>query len=492
MTRQSIYLIGGRILSMPMAFLVPIVLVRSFNIESFGLYKQLFLIFNILLPVVDFGISQSLLYFLPKYRDKKNAILTQTIIMQLPIFVLIIWSMTLFSDEISMFVSGGGKGLSEFITRISVFALLWHISNILESYLIADNKSFQAGLVTFFSETVRSVVTICIALLGGGLAEMLTGMLWVGSLRLVVMAIYFRQTCMYTFELDFEHFYGQLFYSLPFGVAVIINSFVLYGHQFIVSSIEGATAYAMYAVGCFSLPFLSVIAGSVSKVSLVRMSNIVAEGEAVEQVADIIQNSVRKLWLIFFPVFVLLYVIAEQFVIILYTENYLEAVPVFKVFILMIPLSACLVQHVPRAFGDTRFILFANIGFFIISLVLSYLSLVLFGLAGAAGGFIFSNAIWRFSFLIKCSKLTGVPIKKLLPLSMMARSGLWLIGLGGLIYMLTGLMPLSDIAFMSVASILFAISSLIFYWGGGLLLDDEKSYITCKIATCFSRIRIFG
>ncbi len=68
---------------MPVAFLVPIVLTRSLSLEEFGAYKQVFLVFTVLLPIIDLGITNSLYYLIPKYPDKKKAVLVNTFLLLL-------------------------------------------------------------------------------------------------------------------------------------------------------------------------------------------------------------------------------------------------------------------------------------------------------------------------------------------------------------------------------------------------------------------------
>lgn len=480
---------AGRILSMPLAFLVPVVIVRFFTVGEFGVYKQLFLLFNIVLPIIDIGISQSLLYFLPKYTERSNEFISQTIVLQLPIFILLLCGSFGFSTEIGQAVGGEDSVLGAYVSYVIVFAMLWHMSNILEGYLIVKGLSLQAGIITFLSETVRSLVTIAIVFAGGGLLALMTGFVLIGVIRLILMGTYFHKISNFKFTSGHGLIYEQLAYSVPFGVAVIINTLVIYSHQYIVSYFSSLSDFAMYSVGCFSLPFLTVMAGSASKISLVKMSDIVARNDQIELVAEILQNSIRKLWLIFFPVFVWLYVIAEDFIEILYTDAYLEAVPVFRIFILMVPLSAFLVQHVPRAFGKTAFILYANCISLLVSIVACFFLLKLYGLVGAAGGFVLSNVLWRVMFVLKCKHLIGVSVKKMIPLAIIIKTGSSICIIGFLVYCVNAITDFGVYYNCIFTTLIFFLMCSAMYWRFGVLLDVERKYIVIKIQHVADRVR---
>lgn len=468
-------------LSMPLTFLVPVILVRSFNVEEFGLYKQIFLFFHVFLPFIDLGISQSLLYLLPKYIDRRDTIISQTIVMQLPIFILLFCGASIFSTEIGHVIGGNESTVGTFVPCVCIFAMLWHMSNILEGYLIVEGLSFQAGIITFLSETVRALVTISISCAGGGIGALIIGFILISFVRLFMMGIYFYRISGFKFSGGYDLIYKQLSYSVPFGIAVIVSTLVIYSHQYIVSYFSSLSDFAIYSVGCFSLPFLPIMAGSVSKISLVKMSDIVADGSSVELVADILQNSIRKLWLIFFPIFVWLYVLADKLVVILYTDTYLDAVPVFRIFIVMIPLSAFLVQHVPRAFGETSFILYANSISLLVSIALCYSLLGVYGLTGAAGGVVLTNALWRILFVLKCKKLIAVPVKKMIPINIIAKSGILVCGVGLFSYVVGESIDLEIYFHSSIITIIYFMMCVIVYWYSGFLLDAERQYIVNKM-----------
>src|SRR6476659_2203724 len=66
MLKPALLIIAGRIAGFVAAFVTPLILVRIFDLETFGTYKQWFLLYITLLPITQIGMSESLLFFLPK------------------------------------------------------------------------------------------------------------------------------------------------------------------------------------------------------------------------------------------------------------------------------------------------------------------------------------------------------------------------------------------------------------------------------------------
>src|ERR1051325_3858074 len=63
--KPTLLLMCGRSAAFAVTFLIPVVLVRTFDQAAFGTYKQLFLIYGTLFSLAQFGMAESLYYFLP-------------------------------------------------------------------------------------------------------------------------------------------------------------------------------------------------------------------------------------------------------------------------------------------------------------------------------------------------------------------------------------------------------------------------------------------
>src|SRR5687768_7443469 len=63
--KPTLLLTSGRMVAFAATFFVPVVLARVLSQAEFGTYKQLFLVYATLYYVAQFGIAESLFYFVP-------------------------------------------------------------------------------------------------------------------------------------------------------------------------------------------------------------------------------------------------------------------------------------------------------------------------------------------------------------------------------------------------------------------------------------------
>src|ERR1044071_4638125 len=63
--KPALLLTSGRVLGFLSTFFIPVVLVRVFDPVDFGTYRQLFLIYTTIFFAAQFGMAESLYYFMP-------------------------------------------------------------------------------------------------------------------------------------------------------------------------------------------------------------------------------------------------------------------------------------------------------------------------------------------------------------------------------------------------------------------------------------------
>jgi len=73
LVRMASPLVVGRLASMAVTFTLPLALARLLDASAFGTYKQLFLVAQTVLLTCQFGLTQSLYYFLPREKEGRGA-----------------------------------------------------------------------------------------------------------------------------------------------------------------------------------------------------------------------------------------------------------------------------------------------------------------------------------------------------------------------------------------------------------------------------------
>ena len=459
---------------MPIVFLVPVVLVRQFSVAEFGQYKQLFVLFNMALPLIDFGITQSLIYFAPKYPDKQRECISQLVSCQVIICLVSLLLFFIFQDEIAKLLTNS-TDIGQFIPYIGLLLVTWSVSNNLEILLSANKKSLYASIFLFTSELLRGVAIIFTAYVFGGLKAVLIGILAIGCIRLFWFMAYLKKEKSFSFFFFNKKLLLELLaYSVPLGAATLVNSLIEYTHQVIISYQLSAEDFAIYSIGCFQVPIIGMVSMSVSRVAIVKISEYTVS-DAQSKIVEVLSNSFRKLSLIFFPVFVLLWTLAPEIVVLLYTDAYIASIPIFRAFIWILPIAAILVEYAPRAIGDAKYSFKVNCITLLLNVVYVVTFLYFFGIVGAAIGFVLSRATRKFLILLYLRKNLGTGIAKILHLKTLSK-----IFVFSIIALFPGLafhhfVKLDPLGFLIIQGILYSITCSVIFWVTGIITREEKT-----------------
>ena len=487
---QALILIAGRFLVLPVSFLVPIVLVRSLSISEFGHYKQLFMVFQLCLPLMDFGITQGLIYFVPKYPKKKLEIVSQFINWQFLVSLLFFSLFVLFRNEIS-YLFTGSEEISRFLPYIGCLIVVWAISNNLEILLTATKQPTYASFIVFFSESLKCLSIIILAFLTGELLYVVIGFLAVGGLRLLWFLVYLvKDRCFSVFYFDQKLFVELAKYGAPLGIAVLVNSMIEYTHQVIVSNQLSAAEFAIYSIACLQIPFVGIVSISVAHVAIVRISELHQEND-LGNIVRILSNSFRKLSLIFFPAFIFLWAVAPYLITLLYTDAYAQSIPIFRTFIWILPLAAILVEYTPRSLGDSKVVLKVNVITLLINVVLVVALLYAFGTVGAAAAFVISMALRKIFIINYLRKKLRAHVNELVPFR--ALSKILICSLLAVIpgVLLTGIIETDTAAALSLATGCYAFFGAGLFWFGGVLNQNEKDACSNAVKAAVSKLKSF-
>ncbi len=175
----------------------------------------------------------------------------------------------------------------------------------------------------------------------------------------------------------------QLGYAMPLAVAQAVNRLSYDIDLLIVSSTYAMQEFAFYAVGAFELPLVSILRKTSATISKPRLVDLYRE-ERVDEVLQLFREVVRKIAVIALPCFVFLFVMAESFIQILYTSTYLPSVPIFRVYLLLIPLSCAAFNILIQTIGRTRPVMVLSLLYIVLSIPLNFIFIHWLGLIGPA------------------------------------------------------------------------------------------------------------
>jgi O-antigen/teichoic acid export membrane protein len=179
-------------------------------------------------------------------------------------------------------------------------------------------------------------------------------------------------------------------------------------HNYFVSYRFGPAAFALYSIGCFSLPFVGIIGESVGPVLISRVSELQKQAKT-EEIIAITAAGMRKLAAIYFPLYALLMVVGREFIAFLFTSQYLASWPIFAINLTTLPFLIVLADPIIRSHAEHRFFLLkVRLGTIVVLFVGLWFGTKYFGLLGAVTVMVSVNLVDRLIEGAKACRIVNV------------------------------------------------------------------------------------
>ncbi len=410
LSKRAFWIMFAKTLAFAFNFALPLVLVRR-------LYKQAFLVVSTAMVVLQLNFGMSAFYFLPRETPDRqrqvvfNVVIFNTLAGSLALLVFLLWPGLL--EKIF-----NSPALVEYAALIGLVILLWVISAFLEIVAVAHQELRLATLFIIASQFSRTSLLLGAALVSGTVRALIYAAVVQGVLQTIILLVYLRSRFRGFWRgFEWKAMRGQLAYALPFAGAGLLYTAQIDLHNYFVSNRYGEAAFAIYSVGCFQLPLVGILAESIGSVMIPRLSQLQKEGRA-EEIVRLTARATRKLAAIYFPLYLFLMLIGQEFIVLLFREQYRASWPVFAVNLTLLPFNIVALDPIVRAYTEQRYYLLRLRVVTIILLVAAlWLFTTRFGLVGAisvvvAIGLIERFAVaWRFGRLLGVARRDGVLLK---------------------------------------------------------------------------------
>ena len=421
LTKQMGFLFVGRFVAFSFVFAIPLVLVRVFSPEEFGLYKQLFLIHETLSLSLTLGLSASIFYFIPHYPSNWRAYLYQTLFILGCLGMLGAGGLVAFKSQVAGLLNN--PDLEFYIPYLATYTGISLLTANLENIMVVLKHSRLVAWTIALSDFLRAFLMIGAAIWAHSMLVLVLAALGWMICRLIMLLLYLRTLGVsWWVRPELARVTEQFRYSIPFGLAVMLVVFSDSLHQYVVSYKYNPALFAIYSVGCLQIPVISMVYSSVSEVTLVRLMELLKDGN-LEECVQVIGESVGKLCLLLIPLYVWVTVNARDVIVFLFTERFEESADIVKIFLGVILLAVFQLDYVPRAFADTRFILQVNIVRFVLTTILLFVLTGLMGMHGAALAVVLALGATKLLIVLKVKALLHTDLKHLFPWRQLGRIG---------------------------------------------------------------------
>jgi O-antigen/teichoic acid export membrane protein len=411
--RKAGFLAAAGLLEYALQLGVPVILVRHLTTQEFGDYRLVWLVAQTGLILFALFLPQSLFYFLPRAAPGTRPKLVGNTFASC--FALGGLSILLLLGLMPVLPSSIA-GLQRYSPLVQIFVGTWILASILDVLPTADGKAEWSACATIGFAIVRTAALTGAAVASGDVRLILVVMCGLAILK-VGLAVFYALFAAQERGLGFD---GQLArmqwkYSLPFAMAD--GFFALRGQadQWVVAANFSSSAFALISIASAVNLLGALTRRPVGNALLPNISSLLGEGN-VDGARKLISKGYLLLLSMLLPAFGLLIATADDLVELIYTREYLGAVPLMRIYALGQIASVFGSGWLLSAFGFGRLAAMLSAISLLLSIALSILGLQLFGLAGAVAGSIAGLVLWEWWGLIKVAKALGTSIAKLIPM----------------------------------------------------------------------------
>jgi O-antigen/teichoic acid export membrane protein len=410
--KSTLSLASGRMVAFVATFFIPIVLARLFSPAEFGAYKQLFLIFGTLLMIGQFGMAESLFYFLPRAGVRAGPYVGNAL---LCLAVAGMGSLVLLGTGAPAIAAWmNNPELERHLTMLGVLLLLMLVSFVLEIVITARGQYGLAAWAYGVSDAARAVCFVAGALLLRGVDGLLVAAVAFAAIRLVVTLVYVVRTFAGTVRLDLDCFREQIVYAAPFSVSVLLEYVHRSLPQYVVSGRFDPATFAIYSVGCLQIPVVDALVASAANVLMVRMGEELHAGR-IDAAVETWRSVTRRMAIVMFPAVGLLVVVSRDLVVFLFTRAYEASAPIFVVSAFAMVPGVLMTDAVLRVYAQTRFLVVLNVVRLIAVVIALAALLPVLGLVGAALASVGAAMAMKVMALARMGRLMGVSVRAVLP-----------------------------------------------------------------------------
>lgn len=470
--KPAIVLMTGRAVGFVAVFIIPVLLARLFDLNEFGTYKQLFLIYTTLYCVGQLGMSESLFYFLPANpRLGGRYVLNAMLVLGLAGSGCLA---ALWAGQATIAAWFNNSALAGYLPLLGLFLVLMLMSTVIEIVMTARKRYGYASLTYAASDLIRACLFIVPTLWFASLEWLLYGAIAFAFLRLCATFSYLYREYGVNLAFDTGLARVQFAYAAPFSIYVLIETLQINLHLYVVSFQFDAAMFAIYAVGCLSIPLVEYLMSSTCNVMMVRMREHLLNG-ANEKILAIWRDTTRKLMLIFAPLVVCLLVVANELIVGLFTDDYKRSVPVFMVWALSLLFMALLTDGMLRVYAQIRFLMVLGlIKLALLALTIQWF-LIKFGLVGGVMAVLLTAAVTkalalkRIQSVMRCSLAEFLPWQSLVTILFIAAAA------AAPALLLNSALTLPPLLQLPLAGAVYGAAYTALLWWYGPLSDWEKS-----------------
>lgn len=358
-------------------------LVRILTQTEYGAYKQAFLFTLTAANAANLGVGVSAFYYMPRHPERGGQIALNIFIYNFVAGLVVLGVLLVHPQVLGRLFPG--SALQPLAFLLGVLVLLTLTAGLLQLMPTALQDVWHSTVFIVGTQLFRTILLAAAVIAFRSVKSLIVAAI-VSQLFALVLVLWYlnRRFPRFWTQFDWGFFTEQLSYALPIGAAGMLWVIQRDLDNYFVSYLMGPKDYAIYAIGWLDVPLISLFLESVAAVMVLRVSSLQHQGHK-EEIRRVTASAINRLAAVQFPMCALLLVAGHDLIVLFYTKAYAGSARIFSVTILLLALSAFLVDPVNRAFKELqKFVLGINIVIIIGLLTLLSPTIRHFGMMGAA------------------------------------------------------------------------------------------------------------
>ena len=415
---RSLIIMLSQGLTQATTLILGIILVRLVSKQTVGTYRQVMLVYMFLAGVLSLQLNHSLFYFIPKLgTEKRRTLLIQTLLFTLVMAFLVAVIMFFGSNYI-----GRRFNNPDLMPLIKIFALYPFVERVLiliPAFMISIDRPLRAGIYTLLTSTGRIAAVVTTLAMEYPLSTVMWAIVIVGGvIALAGCCDMMHRSPRGQWRISTSLLREQFDYSWPLLITAVVGTINIELNKVLISLFFDPDTYAVYSCGAMQLPIVTLVTISVSSAMMPNLVSLI-ENKKMPEALNMWQEATRKCSLIIFPCFAFFLIAGHDFIVLIFTQDYVEADWPFRIFLFTLPIRVAIYATLFRAAGQTGPV---AVGAFIV-LLLNVVIGVLLVIAGQGGFLSFIGpslatviANWGgcVYMLGKITKITSTPFSKII------------------------------------------------------------------------------
>jgi len=350
--KSTAILAFSRFANYSLLILSPILLVRILDPSSFGQYREFMAYAMLLASIATFSIPSNLLYFIPHQPANTRHYISHTNWLVLSTSTLVCFFVWLFRGPII------GNTSADFLAPLMIYVFLFVNLDVIESYWLARK---QANNVFYYSTSrtvVRLTAVLGTAAITNSVDAVLNALIFVEIMRLLVVIVIMHREQLLSLIIDPTVLRRQLTFIVPLGLASSLHFLNLYIGQIAIAAKLGVAALAIYTIGSYQVPVLDIVRSAISDAIFPDMVHEAAR-DNTDRLRLWKRGNIAYSFLII-PTFVVLLWYADILIPLVFTEQYSEAISIFRILVFVMVIQCFELSSPLRAANRNRLLLAGN------------------------------------------------------------------------------------------------------------------------------------